>query len=229
MSKRISKKAVLHAKYGHLFNNFQGNTIDLIVARARGREGTILTMRALTPASNPNTAEQKAQRSKFSRATTYASALARILSQTDVIDKDSGLVRYHACMSLLLDAQDNAGNITLPKTWLPNALHFPDTVSYYQPPGSNNVDLSFSTELGSNGSPLDRWWWFALPGDLDQVPVNGFRNYLGIEGIRETGGGTVENMFPGDLSHTWFLLYFSKDYQHRFDQPYSSIHFKQGI
>jgi len=225
---RTSKKQVLKSRYGHVFGKFESEQSVVSTGSARTREGKVMTMRLLRRASNPGTEKQAGQRKKFHLASAYAKRMGQWLSLNNILNFESGLVRYHLAMSLLLKNSNSDMMLSLPQKWRNGALHFPRQISFTQNPGALTYDMRYSTELGHNGLGSDRLWVFQLPASLNELPRVGFERYEILEGARSAGSGTITNFFTGTTGNNFFGVYLSQEFNQGIDGLLSPIFYFKG-
>jgi len=139
---------------GGIFSKPSGKTGGVVFGAARTRTGKLVTARELVPPSNPNTALQQQQRTKFKSAldlvrrigsSTYRTAWNRSVGQ---------LPGFQSLESIMLNQMDASKNITLVNDINLGILHSPDSVTGSSPVAGQFL-INYSEELGINGTDSD--------------------------------------------------------------------------
>jgi hypothetical protein len=148
---------------GGLHGSPKGKLAGITYGAARTREGKVVTARQKVSPSNPNTSAQQAQRNAFSDAKDITRSHGPTI-YTDVWNRAVGqLPGFQSMMSYYLNNIDSSGDISVPSDLSLGDLHFPNTFSFATGGAAGEVDLSWSTETGSNGTNSDTITWLAVP------------------------------------------------------------------
>lgn len=143
---------------GSIFGKSAGKVAGLVFGGARTREGKKMTVRELVIPSNPQTPAQMAQRSRFRSTLDIVTRIDTGLYRTDWNNAVGKLAGYQSLFSRIQQASVIDGDyISLdiaPATVSLGGLHAPQTVNF-EYTGNNNINVSWSTELGENGQDND--------------------------------------------------------------------------
>lgn len=190
---------------GGLFGRPSGQVQNLVIGAARDRMGKVPTVRELVIPSNPQTAPQTLQRHKFQNSLEIVRAIGPTEYQ-DVWNRSIGqLPGFQSLMSIFLNAIDDDLELTAPPDTLLGTLHAPDTYTAGQGGASGEIDVTWSTELGSNGTAADTvscWCFSVAPNAADKHTVY---NASGMV-VRSAGTLTIEDLVSADSYLIW--LYF---------------------
>lgn len=149
---------------GGIFSNPSGQTSGIVFGAARTRRGKVVTARQLVSPSNPNTAAQQEQRTKFSESLTIVRAIGATIYQGDFNRAISQLPGFQSMMSIYLNNMNSSFTIGSISDTNLGLLHLPDTLTVTA--GTTGViDVDWSTELGANGTTADQFVAFAVPND----------------------------------------------------------------
>lgn len=132
-----------------------GKVAGIVGSKARGRRGTINTVRQYVRPANPNTPDQQTQRSKFGDALFIVRALGPSIYQSDFNRAVNQLPGFQSLMSVFLNNLDGAGLLTAPPDIPLGDLHFPDTFAFNTAGATEGISMDWSTELGANGTSGD--------------------------------------------------------------------------
>lgn len=183
-----------------------GKVASLIFGAARSREGKVVTVRELVAPSNPRTADQQKQRSKFQTAIKYTQEMGPDIYQSDWNRAVGQLPGFQGLMSIFLNNLDGEPlELSVPTTRQLGNLHYPDTFGAALDSGQD-YDVTWSTESGPNGTNNDQAVVVALkalPGDGSGTLVK-FTTSAG----RGDGSATVSVDWDPAPENTVFLLYF---------------------
>lgn len=155
---------------GGIFSRPAGKTGGIVFGAARTRTGKLVTSRLLVAPSNPNTAAQQQQRSKFTEALAIVRNLGAAIYQEDWNRAISQLPGFQSMMSIFLDAQDASKVLSAPPTINLGTLHYPDTGPTITDLGGQNLGVAWSDEVGSNGTANDDAVVFAIAADPAATP-----------------------------------------------------------
>lgn len=148
---------------GGIFSKASGQVSGLVFSQARTRQGKLMTARQLVIPTNPKTFAQQNNRYAQRIATQMVTTLGPGIYRTDW-DEAEGLNAGYASLLSIIRQNYKAWNVVdpdfaarfeaAPQTTQLGDLHFPDTVTG-DSPSNGVIDLTWSTENGSNGSPTD--------------------------------------------------------------------------
>ena len=148
---------------GGLFGRPSGKLGGVVFGAARGREGKLVTAREFVKPSNPNTAGQVLQRSKFAQALTATRKLTASLWQDFFNRAISQLPGFQSMMSIITSNTDASELFVLPPDTPLGNLHFPDTLTVVTGTGGvGTYQVDWSDELGLNGTLTDIIHLFAV-------------------------------------------------------------------
>jgi len=142
-----------------------GKVAELIFGAARTREGKVVTVREAVNPSNPQTADQQAQRGKFQQALDIAKAIGPSIYQEDWNRSVGQLPGFQAWMSLLLNNIDGSDVLQPPSDVQLGDLHFPNTTGTSSTGSSSEIGMTWSTENGPNGTGADKAVLVAIEQD----------------------------------------------------------------
>lgn len=148
---------------GGLHGRASGNVSGIVYGAARTRTGKVVTARELVFPSNPQTAAQVLQRLKFKQAL-YATRHLTATIWQDWFNRAIGqLPGFQSMMSIILENTDASEEFQVPPDTPLGNLHFPDTYAVATGAGaSKTVDITWSTELGLNGTDNDEFKFLAI-------------------------------------------------------------------
>ena len=148
---------------GGLFSSPSGTTAGVTFGKARTREGKVTTAREYTVPSNPNSAGQQTQRSKFSSAKDivrystagwYQEAFNRAVSQ---------LPGFQSMMSIIINALSDAFLMSAPPQTNLGSLDSPQSLGYEAINGSTEITVDFSSVIPLKGNAADEIFAIAIP------------------------------------------------------------------
>lgn len=132
-----------------------GKVGNIVFGAARTAEGKVATARQLVSPSNPDTPAQQSQRSKFDRSLDIVQDLGPAIYQDDWNRAVGQLPGFQSWMSVLLNNMDGNLDLSPPPVRPLGNLHFPDSASAATGTATGEIDVSFSTESGDNGTSSD--------------------------------------------------------------------------
>jgi hypothetical protein len=141
---------------GGIFGRPSGQILDLVIGAARDRQGKVATVRGLVIPANPNTAAQQLQRGKFSDSLWVLRNWGPVVYQDDWNRAIGQLPGFQSLMSILMNNIDDLYQFTEPPDTPLGTLHFPSTWTPVQGVGADDVDITWSDELGSDGTAADK-------------------------------------------------------------------------
>ena len=174
-----------------------GKVAELIFGAARTREGKAVTVREAVNPSNPRTAEQQAQRSKFSQALQVTKAIGPSIYQDDWNRSVGQLPGFQSWMSILLNNIDATDTLAAPADIQLGDLHYPDTVQATPGTQTGEIDVDWSSEAGANGTGAD----VAVAIAIEQSPDGqGVRQVVtSTAATRTDETATLQNLPTGSI------------------------------
>lgn len=139
---------------GGIFSRPAGKTGGIVFGAARTRQGKLVTSRLLVPPSNPNTALQQAQRSKFAECLNVIRRWSPSIYQSDFNRSIGQLPGFQSMESILLNQIDAALTFSFVTPINLGLLHNPASILTHSN-DLGNLNFTFSTELGDNGTNND--------------------------------------------------------------------------
>lgn len=140
---------------GGIFSNPRGKVGGLVFGAARTRTGKKVTSRLLVPPSNPNTAAQQVQRSKFAEALAIVRLLGSGIYQGDFNRSIGQLPGFQSLTSIYLNSMDENSVIQIIPPINLGSLHKPDTFTAVPGASGGGIQMDWSVELGLNGTDND--------------------------------------------------------------------------
>lgn len=181
---------------GGIFSKASGQVSGLVFSQARTRQGKLMTARQLVIPTNPQTFKQQNNRYAQTIATRMVTTLGPGIYRNDW-DEQAGMNAGYASLLSIIRQNYKASNILDPgyaSTWVsipPQSslgdLHFPDTFSISSP-SSGEVDFSWSTELGSNGSGTDQAVAVLFDGASTNILSDVINVAYSVQALRSDGG-----------------------------------------
>jgi hypothetical protein len=139
-----------------IYGDPRGTTGGVVWGAARDRQGKVATTRAYVIPTNPQTGPQTIQRNKFVDSLGVVRNWGPAV-YLDYFDRSVGqLPGFQSMMSILLRAIDASYEFTAPPDTPLGALHFPDTYAVATAGAAQAVDVSWSAELGPDGTLADK-------------------------------------------------------------------------
>lgn len=159
---------------GGLHGRPSGNVGGVVYGAARTRLGKAVTARELVYPSNPNSAGQVIQRRKFKGSLYATRHLTSGLWQSDFNRAIGQLPGFQSMMSILLMNTDNVFLLTAPPDTPLGNLHIAGNMAAVTGVGAaGSVDLSWTAELGLNGTAADVINVFGIKADESATGVRG--------------------------------------------------------
>lgn len=188
---------------GGIFSRPRGKTGGIVFGAARTRQGKLVTSRLLVPPSNPNTADQQTQRTKFSECQTIVRTLGPGCYQ-DYFNRSVGqLPGFQSMQSLFMQQMDGSFDLTLSLQVNLGTLHFPDSCVLAQS-AATEFTVTYSSELGSNGTAADKVGIICVPQDQTTRAIAG-RIIFQESDLRSGSPATVA---PGSAGVTYEVYVF---------------------
>lgn len=132
-----------------------GKLGNIIFGAARTPEGKVATAREAVDPSNPQTAEQQSQRSRFRQALDMVQAFGPAIYQEDWNRSVGQLPGFQSLQSIFLNNIDASDVLQAPSVRPLGNLHFPDTFTVTTSSLSSQIEVAFSAETGDNGTTSD--------------------------------------------------------------------------
>ena len=180
---------------GGIFSKVSGKTAGIVFGAARTRQGKKVTARELVSPSNPNTAAQQTQRGKFASALLIPRTLGPDIYQSDFNRAVGQLPGFQSMTSIMLNQMDAAKDLSLTIPVNLGSLHAPDTISAAAGI-ANQIDVSLSSELGSNGTAADVPVALAMATTDANRALNGGIVSAELD-TRSDEGGTIPGLLAG--------------------------------
>jgi hypothetical protein len=140
---------------GGVFSRPRGKTGGLVFGAARTRQGKVATVRQLVPPSNPNTAAQQTQRTKFKEALEIVRQIGKSIYGSDWNRAISQLPGFQSMMSIFMNNMDDQYNLTLPAETNLGSL-YTEGIDLLEQGATSSVDLSMhNADGGPTGTPGD--------------------------------------------------------------------------
>lgn len=175
---------------GGITSRPSGKLGNIIFGAARTPEGKVATAREAVDPSNPNTPEQAAQRSKFRQALNVVQRIGPSIYQEDWNRSVGQLPGFQSWQSILLNNIDANDQLQPPPDRPLGSLHFPDSTSASAGSRAAEIDVTWSSETGPDGTPQDEVYLIAIESEQ---PSGRDRDVVTSEGqdLRSTGSITL--------------------------------------
>jgi len=141
---------------GGIFGRPSGSVSNIVFGAARDRTGKVATSRAKVTPTNPNTAGQQLQRGKFGDALQIVRDLGPAVYEDDFDRAIGQLPGFQSLMSILTKCIDASYHLTAPPDTPLGPLHSPNTFAVATGAGSKQIAVTWSTELGADGTAADK-------------------------------------------------------------------------
>jgi hypothetical protein len=190
---------------GGILGRVKGKTGGIVFSSARSRGGKVNTVREFVNPSNPQTPDQQAQRGLFKRALVIVKGFGPDQYAVDFNRAVQQLPGFQAMMSILLHNNDGAGLFTAPGDTPLGDLYYPATVTAVAGPGLGEITLTWSTELGSNGTAND-----IVKAACYAVSPETAVQYLSVlSGVVRSDGAVGIGLSPLTVStvYVWFIWF----------------------
>ncbi len=132
-----------------------GKIAGSVGSTARTREGKVNTMKQYTIPANPNTSGQQLTRGVFARAVSIIRNWAATIYQSDWDRAVGQLPGFQSMQSVLMSNYDAFGIFGSPAPVNLGSLHAPDTITVATGGAAGEIDVTWSTELGVDGTDDD--------------------------------------------------------------------------
>lgn len=175
---------------GGITSRPSGKLGNIIFGAARTPEGKVATAREAVDPSNPDTPAQQTQRGKFRQALNIVQRIGPSIYQEDWNRSVGQLPGFQSWQSILLNNIDNQDVLGAPPDRPLGSLHFPDTTSISAGSRATEIDVTWSTEAGPNGTSQDEVYLIGIEADQ---PSGRDRDVVTSEGqdLRSTGSVTL--------------------------------------
>ncbi len=139
-----------------IYGDPRGTTGGIVWGAARDRLGKVATTRSYVIPANPNTGAQQLQRGKFKDALYVVRNWGPSVYLTDWDRGIGQLPGFQSLMSVLIKALNGTYQFVAPADTPLGALHFPNTWTVAQSATPGNIDVTWSAELGADGTNADQ-------------------------------------------------------------------------
>lgn len=189
---------------GGITSRPSGQLGNIIFGAARTPEGKVATAREAVKPSNPDTPAQQAQRSKFQQAVAVVQAIGPSIYQEDWNRAVGQLPGFQSWQSILLNNIDGSNVLQPPSDRPLGNLHFPDSFTLATGASSGELDVSWSTENGPNGTAGDG---IVIIGIEAPNPGGGSNRTVvtDLSNVRSDGSATLTGL--GSATLTTVCLY----------------------
>lgn len=141
---------------GGILGRPSGKIGGIVFGSARSRTGKAVTARTKVSPSNPNSPAQQQQRGLFKRALDIVRGFGPDVYQVDFNRSIGQLAGFQSLMSVILNNVVNDDEFSPPPDLPLGNLHFPSSLTIVGGVGSGEINISFSEELGDNGTLADK-------------------------------------------------------------------------
>lgn len=148
---------------GGLFSAPSGKTGGIVFGKGRTRQGKVVSARAYSIPSNPNTIPQQTQRSKFSSAKNIVRFIGARIYQSAFNRSVSQLPGFQSMMSILLMSMNNEMILSAPPITSLGSLDALKSPVRVAPSGNSNIDVTWDSTVSLKGSATDKVTAFAIP------------------------------------------------------------------
>lgn len=190
---------------GGIFSNPRGKTGGLVFGAARTRTGKKVTARLLVPPSNPNTAAQQIQRSKFAEALAIVRLIGATFYQSDWNRSIGQLPGFQSLTSIYLNSMDDIADIGVIPSINLGSL-FPGSGFTLNAGAPSSCVYSWNTQTGLNGTDDDIAVVIAISTSKATSPLERVVD-VDTSLTRISGGGPGPAVFPAGTDVTG-LMYF---------------------
>lgn len=176
---------------GGIFSNVSGQTGGIVFGAARTRQGKVVTARQKVIPANPNTPAQQIQRTKFKECQDAVRGVGASIYQIDWNRAISQLPGFQSMNSVFLNSMNNTFVLVPGPDINLGLLHFPDTL-LASSPSAGVLRLTYSVELGANGTDADQTVAFAIPetqaGRADHPVITSIAQSIRSDGQLDISG-----------------------------------------
>lgn len=148
---------------GGIFSAPRGSTGGVTFGAARTRTGKVVTARAKTSPSNPNTVPQQEQRNVFRDSLDIVKALGPTIYQDDWNRSVGQLPGFHSMQSIMLNNLTSAGGLNNPDDVALGDLSAITDLAFAAGAASGDLDVTWTPNNGSNGTDADEIVMLAIP------------------------------------------------------------------
>lgn len=192
---------------GGLHGRPSGNVGGIVYGGARTRIGKVVTARELVVPANPQTGDQTLQRNKFTSSLNIVRGLGPQVYLEDFNRSIGQLPGFQSMMSIFLNATGDNYALSIPPVTPLGDLHYPITTQVLEGiAGAGSLQVVFSSENGSNGTPADDTIFFCMATLPDETYVRDFKVMYQLSD-RQTQGFNVTDLLPA--SSYLCALYFT--------------------
>jgi len=140
---------------GGLLGRVTGKIGGIVFSSARGPAGKLNTARSYVKPANPQTTDQTTQRNFFAAAVEIVRRIGSAIYTNDWNRASGQNAGFQSLVSNILGAKTGTTNWTAPAEVNLGTLHAPATVTLANGPSSGQLKVTWSTELGDNGTTAD--------------------------------------------------------------------------
>lgn len=148
---------------GGIFSKPSGQTAGVVFGQARTRQGKVVTARQLVIPSNPNTAPQQTQRSKFSSTKDIVRSSTSAFYQNPFNRSVAQLPGFQSLMSIFLNAMEQDFELSAPPQTNLGSLDAPQSLSAVALNGVTSIQINFSSLTPLKGSAGDTIHAIVIP------------------------------------------------------------------
>jgi len=194
---------------GGITSRPSGKLGNIIFGAARTPEGKVATAREAVQPSNPNTPDQQQQRSKFRQALNIVQGIGPGVYQDDWNRSVGQLPGFQSLQSIMLNNIDQNDALEVPPDRQLGDLHTPDSITGGSQSQPDRIDISYSTDVGSNGDPNDAAVLIAIE---QSEPANRKRDVQapGNLGTRQNGEASI-SVNQADTTYVVGVYFRGKD------------------
>lgn len=182
---------------GGILGTPSGKIAGIIFSSARSRTGKVVTAREKVSPANPRTPAQVLQRNKFATIVDLAKRWGPSIYQDDWNRSVGQLAGFSSIMSIWLAEIDDNLLFTAPPVTPLGDLHTPATITFAAGSSAGKVKVTWSLELGANGTDDDKLIFVtqradASSGNLVVVAEEDTIRSNGVAGHTNAGFGSAE-------------------------------------
>jgi len=172
---------------GGIFSEVSGTTAGVTFGKARTREGKVTTGRQYTIPSNPNTAGQQTQRSKFSNAKNIVRACTSGWYQDAFNRAVSQLPGFQSMMSIVLNALGSTSTLSAPSQTNLGSLDSPQSIVITAANTDASIVVDYAATIPLKGNAADKIYAVAIPATAaKRASLGNAYPRLGIETRSDT-------------------------------------------
>jgi len=139
----------------------------LVGSMARSRSGKVNTVRERVTPANPRSVAQTLQRNKMAEVTAVIRAIGPTIYQTEWDRGVEQLPGFQSLQSILMGDITDLFAFTAPPDTPLGTLHFPATLTIAQSGSAGEINITYTSENGSNGAAADELQVLAIRAERD--------------------------------------------------------------